>query len=102
MRQCRWIELLKDYDFSLQYHSGKANVVADAMSRKPQTVIASLMVREWQALETIAEFDLQPFTSIKGQNFGCLVVQPTIVSRILEAQQKYGEFNSWFSKMVIK
>ncbi|KAH0757160.1 hypothetical protein KY290_020653 [Solanum tuberosum] len=33
-RQCRWIELLKDYDLSILYHPGKANVVADALSRK--------------------------------------------------------------------
>ena len=32
MRQRRWMELLKDYDFSLQYHPGKANVVANALS----------------------------------------------------------------------
>jgi hypothetical protein len=34
MRQKRWLELIKDYDMSLQYHPGKANVVADALSRK--------------------------------------------------------------------
>ena len=34
MRQHRWIEYLKDYDFTLHYHPGKANVVADALSRK--------------------------------------------------------------------
>src|SRR3954467_14490175 len=34
MRQIRWLELIKDYDLSLQYHPGKANVVADALSRK--------------------------------------------------------------------
>ena len=34
MRQRRWLELIKDYDLSLQYHPGKANVVADALSRK--------------------------------------------------------------------
>ena len=37
-----------------------------------------------------------------GKYFGCLIVQPTIVSLILEAQQKDDEFKSWFSKMVIK
>ena len=34
MRQRRWIELLKDYDCIIQYHPGKANAVADALSRK--------------------------------------------------------------------
>nr|GFC45955.1 retrotransposon protein, putative, Ty3-gypsy subclass [Tanacetum cinerariifolium] len=34
MRQRRWLELLKDYDTNIQYHPGKANVVADALSKK--------------------------------------------------------------------
>nr|GEV71506.1 putative reverse transcriptase domain-containing protein [Tanacetum cinerariifolium] len=34
MRQCRWIELLSDYDYEIRYHPEKANVVADALSRK--------------------------------------------------------------------
>ncbi|GJR09177.1 putative reverse transcriptase domain-containing protein [Tanacetum coccineum] len=34
MRQRRWIELLSDYECEIKYHSGKANVVADALSRK--------------------------------------------------------------------
>ncbi|CAA0837967.1 Uncharacterized mitochondrial protein AtMg00860, partial [Striga hermonthica] len=34
MRQRRWLELVKDYDCSIQYHPGKANVVADALRRK--------------------------------------------------------------------
>nr|GEZ85924.1 putative reverse transcriptase domain-containing protein [Tanacetum cinerariifolium] len=34
MRQRRWLELLSDYDCEISYHSGKANVVADALSRK--------------------------------------------------------------------
>src|SRR6266498_5494890 len=34
MRQRRWLELIKDYNLEVHYHSGKANVVADALSRK--------------------------------------------------------------------
>ncbi|GJW44068.1 putative reverse transcriptase domain-containing protein [Tanacetum coccineum] len=34
MRQRRWLELLSDYDCEIRYHSGKENVVADALSRK--------------------------------------------------------------------
>ncbi|WVZ89245.1 hypothetical protein U9M48_035671 [Paspalum notatum var. saurae] len=34
MRQRRWLELIKDYDMKIHYHSGKANVVADTLSRK--------------------------------------------------------------------
>jgi hypothetical protein len=34
MRKRRWLELIKDYDLEVHYHPGKANVVADALSRK--------------------------------------------------------------------
>jgi ppGpp synthetase/RelA/SpoT-type nucleotidyltranferase len=34
MRQRRWMEILTDYEFELRNHAGKANVVADALSRK--------------------------------------------------------------------
>ncbi|GKE22894.1 hypothetical protein Tco_1434406 [Tanacetum coccineum] len=37
MRQRHWLELLSDYDCEIRYHSGKANVVADALSRKEQS-----------------------------------------------------------------
>jgi hypothetical protein len=34
LRQRRWLELIKDYDLGINYHPRKANVVADALSRK--------------------------------------------------------------------
>jgi hypothetical protein len=36
MRQRRWLELIKDYELEIHYHLGKANLVADALSRKSQ------------------------------------------------------------------
>ena len=38
MRQRRWLELIKDYNLEVHYHPGKANVVADALSRKSHQV----------------------------------------------------------------
>ena len=42
MRQRRWMEYLEDYDFTLHYHSSKANVVANALSWKSWGVLASV------------------------------------------------------------
>ena len=39
LRQWRWLELFKDYDYIIDYHLGKANVVADALSRKAMVAL---------------------------------------------------------------
>jgi hypothetical protein len=44
MRQRRWHELIKDYDLEVHYHPGKANVVADALSRKSHCSCLSVEV----------------------------------------------------------
>ena len=53
MRQHRWMEYLEDYDFTLHYHPGKANVVANALSRKSRGVLANIAFQEWQMLKTV-------------------------------------------------
>ena len=40
MMQRTWMEYLEDYDFTLHYHPGKANVVVDALGRKSRRVLA--------------------------------------------------------------
>ena len=42
MRQQRWLKLVKDYDCEILYHLGKANVVADALSRWSYESISTL------------------------------------------------------------
>ncbi|MCI52404.1 hypothetical protein A2U01_0073648, partial [Trifolium medium] len=57
MRQKRWLEFLKDYDFKLNYHPEKANVVADALSRK-SLHMSSLMVKELDLIEEFRDLSL--------------------------------------------
>ena len=59
MRQRIWIEVLEDYDFTLHYHPGKENVVADVLSQKSRGALASIASREWQMLEIVGQFGLQ-------------------------------------------
>jgi hypothetical protein len=54
LRQRRWLELIKDYGLGINYHPGKANVVADALSRRSHV---SQLVVESMPFELCEEFD---------------------------------------------
>ncbi|XP_015945132.1 uncharacterized protein LOC107470249 [Arachis duranensis] len=57
MRQGRWMELLKDYDFELSYHPWKANIVADALSKK-SLAVSWIRIKEEQLVNKFAELKL--------------------------------------------
>ncbi|XP_073269757.1 uncharacterized protein [Primulina huaijiensis] len=56
MRQRRWLKLMNDYDCDISYHPGKANVVADALSRKHAVIVQLSVQRPLQA--EIRRFEL--------------------------------------------
>ena len=85
MRQCRWMEFLEDYDFTLHYHPGKENVVADTLSRKSQGVLASIASREWWMLETVGQFRLQYNEQAQG-TLGSMMATSSLLSRVIESQ----------------
>ena len=87
-RQRRWLETLEDFHFTLQYHPGKANVVADALSRKAQCVLSGLVVYEWKMYDYISEFNPCFDVHDSGACFCTLVAQPTILQKVIEAQRK--------------
>jgi hypothetical protein len=84
MRQRRWLELIKDYDLSLQYHPGKANVVADALSRKAYVNCLSTEVLPKDLCKDLRDLSLE----VVPQGYvASLVVQPTLMDRIRQAQK---------------
>ena len=84
MKQRRWMELLEDYDFTLHYHPGTANVVADALSRKSRGALASIASQEWRMLDTVGQFKLQYREQAQG-TLGSLVATTSLLSRVIES-----------------
>ena len=84
MRHRIWMKYLEDYDFTLQYHPGKANVMGEALSRKSRGVLDSVASREWLMLETMGQFDLQYSEQTQGV-LGSLVAMPSLLSRVIES-----------------
>ena len=93
MRQRRWMEYLEDYDFTLHYHPGKANIMADALNRKSQGALASVTSREWQMLKTIGQFELRYSDQAQGA-LGSLVATPSLLSKVIESQGQDAELVS--------
>ena len=59
MRQRRWLELIKDYDCSINYHPGKPNVVADALSRKSSGFSAALLTTQNEIIKDLERMGIE-------------------------------------------
>ena len=73
LRQRRWMELIKDYDCVIDYHPGKANVIAFALSRK-----SVQMLRELNAHLSLSD---------NGAIVAELIAKSDLLNQVLEAQK---------------
>jgi len=85
MKQRRWMEFLKDYDFELLYHPRKANVVADALSRKTVHT-AHLMIKEVELLEKFRDMRLHVELGSESIRCSTLTISGDFLDSVRERQ----------------
>ncbi|KAL4023299.1 hypothetical protein IC575_017051 [Cucumis melo] len=84
MRQRRWLELVKDYDYEILYHPGKANVVADALSRKVAHS-AALITKQTPLLRDFERAEIA-VSVVRLRTLGSILIQPTLRQKIIATQ----------------
>jgi hypothetical protein len=81
MRQRRWLELIKDYDLEVHYHPGKANVVADALSRKAQCNYLTIDSKVTSLCNELHNMEV-----VSPGTLDYILVKPTLQEQIILAQ----------------
>ncbi|WVZ84812.1 LOW QUALITY PROTEIN: hypothetical protein U9M48_031799 [Paspalum notatum var. saurae] len=85
MRQRRWLELIKDYDLEIHYHPGKANVVADALSRKSY---ANMALGFQMPPELCEEFESLNLGFLSHTTVAAFEAEPTLEEEINKYQKE--------------
>ena len=80
------MELLKDYDCTIDYHPGKANVVADSLSRKSTGSLDYMQTIQLPLMVKLRELGAELRMHDSGALFASFQLRPILVDRILEAQ----------------
>jgi hypothetical protein len=84
MRQRRWLELIKDYDLEIHYHLGKANVVADALSRKASCHCFTVRTPDTTLCQEMEKLNL---SNVQQGTLRNLKLESILLQRIIDAQR---------------
>jgi hypothetical protein len=90
MRQRRWLELINDYELEIHYHPGKANVVADALSRKSQV---NMLAAHSMSFELAKEFDRLSLRFLNNTQGVAIELEPTLEQDIRKGQKDDEKMN---------
>jgi hypothetical protein len=90
MRLRRWLELIKDYELEIHYHPGKANVVADALSRKSQV---NMLAAHPMPYELVKEFDRLSLGFLNNTQGVTIELEPTLEKDITKGQKDDEKIN---------
>ncbi|WMV58920.1 hypothetical protein MTR67_052305 [Solanum verrucosum] len=100
------MELLKDYDVTIQYHSGKANVMADALSRKVVSMGSFVCLSATKRplakeIQTLVSKFIQLGISEKGRVLASIKVKATFIEEIKAKKFEHENLNELKKKTVI-
>ena len=86
LRQHRWLEFVQDYNFELSYHPDKANVVADALSRR--SYVASLCAaQEWRLMDVVVNVVIRVPRGSERAAIANLSMMPRLYHQVIVAQR---------------
>jgi hypothetical protein len=83
--QRRWIEFIKDYEYTIEYHPRKPNIVIYALSRKNKDTLSKPTLWKERQLTELKEMGAELGISSRGGLLAQLIVRPTYREWILRA-----------------
>jgi hypothetical protein len=90
MKQQTWLELIKDYELEIHYHPDKANVGADALSKKSQV---NMLAAHLMSYKLAKEFDKLSLELLKNTQGVTVKLEPTLEQDIMKGQKDDEKIN---------